>query len=196
MVRPAEDEIRRLNSVAQEMFDSGDESGYLVAVATNQHAAFRRSKRPSSSLERELFIDAARLRGAQEGFQVDESSGGLDLIAVDGTQIRKYRIKSGKKTASAGYEFKCGLGSSLLVTEPDAMFLEERWILGYIGSDDHTLDEVIAAQLTGFKETRSGPVVLELGLVIHLSRTPPPTGFVSTDEDLDGFDDASDVGIA
>lgn len=200
MVRPPENEIRRLNCVAREMFDSSEESGYLVGVATGHHPAFRRSKRPSSSLERELFVEAARRAASREGFDVDESGGGLDLLAADGARARKYRVKAGSRTAAGDYRFVCGLGSSLLTTEPDTLLLEERWILGYLSSDDHTLNEVIAAHVTGFKENGgSGPVTLTLGPVIPLSITPPPRSFTSTDEGLDGFDDdgeADDIGVA
>lgn len=124
----------------------------------------------------------------------------LDLVAIDETRVRKYRVKAGMRTASGDYKFVCGLGSSLLTSEPDTLFPEDRWVLGYISSDDHTLDEAIAAQVMGFKESGgSGPVSLVLGPVIRLSHTPPPRGFTSAEEGLDGFDngdEADDAGAA
>lgn len=195
MVHPSAGEIQRLQAVAREMFESGDESGYLVGVATAQHRAFRRSRRPSSALERELFVDAARRAASREGFGIDDTNGGVDLIALEGRRLRKYRVKRGSKTAAGDYRFMCGLGSSLLTTEPDTLYVEERWILGYLSSDDHTLEEVIAAQVVGSEG--AGPVNLLLGTIIRLSDAPPPKGFTSTDEGLEGFDDddAGEAGV-
>lgn len=197
MVHPSTDEIRRLKIVAREMSESGDESGYLVGVATAQHPSFRGSRRPSSALERELFVDAARSAASREAFYVDDTNGGVDLIAVDGDRMRKYRVKRGSKTAAGDYKFLCGLGSSLLTTEPDGLYIEERWVLGYFSSNDHTVDEVIAAEVVGSKGAR--PATLLLGTIIQLSEVPPPKGFTSTDEGLDGFEDegeAGDAGVA
>jgi hypothetical protein len=171
------------------MFESGDESGYLVGVATGQHSAFRRSRRPASALERELFLDAARRAASREGFYLEEANGGVDLIASDGGHLRKYRVKRGARTADGGYKFVCGLGSSLLAIEADALYMETRWLLGYISGDDHTLEEVIAAEVIGTEGNGNGPVTLLLGTVIRLTDAPMPPGFTSTDEGLDGFDD-------
>ncbi len=183
------------------MAEAGDESGYLVGVATANHHAFQRSRRPASSLERELFLDAARAAASREGFFVDEASGGVDLIASNGWHLRKYRVKRGDRTTDGSYRFVCGLGSSLLTTEADTLIVEERWILGYVSSEDHTLDEVIAAAVIGSEGTGNGPVTLLLGPVIPLLDAAPPPGFTSTDEGLNGFDaeggeEEGDAGVA
>lgn len=198
MVHPPEDEVRRLKSVAHEMCESGDESGYLVGVATGQHGSFRHSRRPSSALERELFLDAARGVASREGFFIDETNGGVDLIAGDGGDLRKYRIKRGTRAADGTYRFVCGLGSSLLTAEADSLYSESRWLLGYISGDDHTLEDVIAAEVVGSEG--NGPVRLRLGTIIQLTGITPPPGFTSADEGLDGFDEEEgeegDVGAA
>ncbi|TFV52496.1 hypothetical protein [Blastococcus sp. TF02A-35] len=187
MVRPPETEVHSLKAIAREMSEIGDESGYLVGVATDQHRSFRRTRRPASALERELFLDAARRAASREGFAIEEVSGGVDLIASGGGHLRKYRVKRGTRTADGAYRFVCGLGSSLLTTEVDALFVEERWLLGYISSEDHTLDEIIAAEVVGSEG--NGPVTLLLGAVIPLIDMTPPPNFTSTEEGLDGFDD-------
>ena len=184
------------------MFESGDESGYLVGAATAQHSAFSRSRRPSSALERELFLDAARRAASREGFYLDEANGGLDLIAGDGGHLRKYRVKRGTRTVDGMYRFMCGLGSRLLITEADALYTETRWLLGYVSSDDHTLEEVIAAEVVGSQGSGNGPVTLNLGIIIRLTSSAPPPGFTSSNEGLDGFgdderdDDEGDAGAA
>ncbi|HEY3716988.1 MAG TPA: hypothetical protein VGL39_20880 [Jatrophihabitantaceae bacterium] len=195
MVHPSPDETRHLKAIAREMFESGEESGYLVGVATAHHPAFSRSRRPSSALERELVLDAVRRAASREGVFVEDLSGGVDLVTSDGGHIRRYRVKRGERSTS-GYRFVCGLGSSLLTAEPDGLFVEDRWLLGYISSDDHTLDEVVAAEVVGHRGDGGGPVVLILGTVIRLSDAPPPDGFTSTDEGLSGFDDDDEAGGA
>ncbi|MFL6163605.1 MAG: hypothetical protein ACJ74U_15455 [Jatrophihabitantaceae bacterium] len=194
MVHPPADEIRRLKVVAREMLESGEESGYLVGVATRQHDAFGKSRRPSSALERELFLDAVRGVASREGFGLEEPNGGLDLIDYGDGRLRRYRVKRGTRTASGEYNFLCGLGSSLLTSEPDTLLPEDRWVLGYICNDDHTLDEVIAGEVVGSEG--AGPVKLVLGPIIRLSDAPPPKGFTSTEEGLDGFDDDDEAGEA
>lgn len=186
MVRPPDSEIHHLKAIAQEMSEIGDESGYLVGVATDQHASFRRTRRPASALARELFVDAARRAASREGFAIDEVSGGVDLITSGGGHLRKYRVKRGTRTADGAYRFVCGLGSSLLTSEIDALFVEERWLLGYISSEDNTLDEIVAAEVVGSEG--NGPVTLLLGAVIPLIDMAPPPNFTSTDEGLDGFE--------
>jgi len=192
MSHPSDVEIQRLKAVAREMIESGDESGYLVGVAAAQHSSFGNTRRPSSAMERELFLDAARQAASREGLGIEEPCGGVDLIGVGGNYIRRYRIKRGARTSAGDFKFVCGLGSSLLTTEPDTLYIEERWILGYLSSNDHTVEEVIAAQVIGHKG--DGPVELVLGPIIPLSDGPLPDGFTSTDEGLDGFDDADEAG--
>lgn len=187
MVRPQDPEILQLQAIARDMLDAGEESAYLVDLGVALHPAFSNSRRPSSAMARELYIEAARRGASQHGLGIDESNGGLDLITVSGGRIRRYRVKQGEQLASGGYKFVTGLGSRLLTSEPDSLYIEERWILGYLRSDDHTLSEVIAAEVVGSEG--EGPVTLLLGTVVHLSSTPPPAVFTSTDEDLPGFDD-------
>lgn len=193
MVRPPDSEIQQLQAVAREMLDSGEESAYLVEVAVDQHPSFANSRRPASAMARELYIDAARRGASQQGLGIDETNGGLDLIAVTGNRIRRYRVKQAERLACGDYKFVVGLGSRLLTSEPDSLLIEERWIVGYLRGDDQTLDEVIAAEVVGSEG--DGPVTLLLGTIIQLSTTPPPPGFTSTDEDLPGFgDEEGDAG--
>lgn len=196
MVHPTGDEIRRLKAVAWEMSEGGGESGHLVGVATSQHPSFTNSSRPAGWLERELFLDAARRAAQREGFAVESDNGAFDVVSVGNSRIRKYRVKRGHRTAGGDYRFVCGLGSTLLTTECDLLYVEERWILGYFSTDDHTIDEIIAAEVVGGAETRTGPVLLRLGAIVNLLDSSPAVSheFVSTDEGLFGFDNDEDEG--
>lgn len=187
MVRPSSDEVASLKQVAREIRDTTDESGYRVDVAVGQHRAFSHSRTPASSLERSLVLDAARRGASQAGLGAEEISGGLDIIAMSDATIRRYRVKRVKVTAEGDYEVLCGEGSSLLVSNPEALYREEKWILGYITSDDHTIDRLIAAEIVDWRG--NGPVRLVFGILIDLSDDQPPRGFESTDEGLEGFDE-------
>ena len=187
MVRPSDDEIDGLLRVAQEIRDSSDESGYAVDVAIAQHDAFTHTRGPASQLERSLISDAARRGAVQAGFSAEEVSGGLDIIAMSDVTIRRYRLKRVRVNAVGQLVAICGVSSTLLVSDPDSMFPQEKWILGYVTSDDHTIDRLFAAEVVDWRG--SGPVQLLLGPIIDLSGTQPPRGFVSTDEDLEGFEE-------
>ncbi|MGH3793870.1 MAG: hypothetical protein ACRDSP_03170 [Pseudonocardiaceae bacterium] len=104
----------------------------------------------------------------------------------DGT-VRRYRVKRVKLNAKGDYEVICGAGSSLLVSDDETFFREEKWILGYIMSDDHTIDRLIAAEIVNWRG--DGPVYLVLGPIIDLSDDQPSRGFTSTDEGLPGFEE-------
>lgn len=179
-----------LKRVAREIRDSADESGYSVGVAVRQHEAFSHTRGPASALERSLVLDAARRGASQAGLGFEEVSGGLDIITTSGDTIRRYRVKRVRLDAEGDVEVICGAGSSLLVSEPDSLLREEKWVLGYIMSDDHTIERLMAAQVVGW--SGDGPVYLQLGPIINLNDHQPPPGFTSTDEGLPGFEDEED----
>lgn len=190
MVRPSDAEIADLMQVAREIRDTTDESGYSVGVAVRQHEAFSRTRGPASALERSLVLDAARRGASQAGLWIEDVSGGLDIVTTSDCTIRRYRVKRVKLNAQGDYEVICGEGSSLLVSDPESLLHEEKWIFGYILSDDHTIDRIMAAEIVNWRG--DGPVYLELGPQIDLSADQPPRGFTSTDEGLPGFDEEDD----
>lgn len=195
MVRPPDAEIAKLMQVAREIRDTTDESGYSVGVAVHQHQAFSRTRGPASSLERSLVLDSACRGASQAGLGIKEvSGGGLDIVTMSDSTMRRYRVKRVKLNAEGDYEVICGEGSSLLVSDEETFFREEKWILGYIMSDDHTIDRLIAAEIVNWRG--DGPVYLVLGLIIDLSDDQPPRGFTSTDEGLPGFEEEEEDGEA
>jgi len=161
-----------------------------VDVAVGQHDAFTQSEGPASLLERALVLDAAQRGASQAGFGIERVSGSLDLLAAEDATLRRYRIKRVTLDKDGNYGAICGAGSALLTSDPDSLFVEEKWIFGYTTADDHTIDSLIAAEIVGWDG--DGPVRLRFGPVIDLSEHKPPRGFVSTDEGLDGFEDDSE----
>ena len=195
MVRPSDAEIAGLMQVAREIRDTTDESGYRVELAVGQHGAFSHTRAPASALERSLILDAARRGAFRAGLGTEEVSGSLDIITMSDGTIRRYRVKRVNLTAEGNYEVICGRGSSLLVSDPESLFREEKWILGYVTSDDHTIERLIAAEIVNWRG--EGPVYLVFRTIVDLSDNQPPRGFTSTDEGLPGFEeedsDAGDV---
>lgn len=187
MVHPSAGEIAALKVVAREILDTTDESGYSVDRAVAQHEAFSRSRGPASSLERALILEAARRGARHAGLGTDEVSGSLDIVAHSNGVVRRYRVKRVKLTKEGDYEVLCGQSSTLLTTDPEALFRDEKWIFGFVTTEDHTISRMIAAEIIDWRG--NGPVRLVLGTTILLSDDEPPRGFVSTDEGLDGFDD-------
>ena len=114
------------------------------------------------------------------------------MITTADSVVRRYRVKRVKLTRDGDYEVLCGESSSLLVADYASLFREEKWVLGYVTSDDHTIDRLIAAEIVGW--SGNGPVRLLFGTIIDLSDDQPPRGFISTDEGLDGFDEGDDAG--
>lgn len=186
MVHPTAREIEALKTVAREVRDTAEESGYSVDRAVGQHASFSRTRGPASALERSMVLDAARKGAIAAGVSSDDVSGGLDLVTFADGVVRRFRVKRMNVTRDGDYEVLCGEGSTLLVSDYESMFREEKWIFGYVMSDDHSIDRLVAAEIVDWRG--NGPVRLLFGTIIDLSDDQPPRGFVSTDEGLDGFD--------
>lgn len=187
MVHPAAAEIDRLKIVACEIHDTTDESAHSIDGAINMNPAFRHSHRPSRLLERELVLDAARRGALDADFTTSDVGGGLEIVAHSKSCIRTYRLKRVTRGKTGQYQAVCGAGSSLLQADPESLFREEKWVLGFVTDDDHTVKSVVAAEIVGW--SGSGPVTLQFGTVIDLTDSQPPRSFTSTDEDLEGFED-------
>ncbi len=192
MVHPSAREIEALKVVAREIRDTAEESGYSVDRAVSQHASFSRTRGPASALERSLILDAARRGATVAGVSTEEVAGSLDVVTIANGVIRRFRVKRVNVTRDGDYEVLCGEASTLLVTDYESIFREEKWIFGYVMSDDHTIDRLIAAEIVDWRG--NGPVRLVFGTIIDLSDDQPPRGFVSTDEGLDGFGEGDGAG--
>lgn len=187
MVRPSESEIAKLRQVAREICESAEEGGHSVEGALRQHESFVQSRGPGSALERALVLDAARRGAVSAGLMVDSVSGGLEIVAMSGLDVRRYRVKRVEQKQDGQIVALCGVGSSLLVADPEAIGRDENWILGFMTAEDHTVARLFAAEVIDWSGT--GPVRLKLGPLIDLTDQPAPRRFISSDEDLEGFDD-------
>lgn len=181
-------ELDALRTIAREIRDSAEESGHTVGTAVAQHEAFGRTRGPASTLERSLVLDAA-CRGASRAGAgaVQVPGGGLDIVTSGGDTVRTFRVKRVTLGQDGELVVMCGAGSSLLVAEPEGLLRQERWVLGFVTSDDHTVDRLLAAEVVDW--AGDGPYRLVFGTVIELDEELLPPGFTSHDEGLDGFDD-------
>lgn len=189
MVRLTDFELSALHSVASEIRSFVEELAHTVDTALDQHESFRRTKVPSSDLERALVMDGARRGASRAGLSSRDESNGLEVISTANLTERYFRVKRVTVKADGEVDAICGRGSSLLVREPDTLMVQEKWILGFTTDDDHTIDRLFVAEVRDWLETGPGPVHLVLGPIIDLTTGTPPRGFTSTDEDLEGFED-------
>lgn len=193
MTRPSQAELDRLRAVAGEICETMEADGYLVTRAVDNHASFRDGRGPSGSLERALVKHAAERGASRAGVHAERRTGGLELVSIDGRVQRTYRIKTATRKADGELDLVCGAGSTLLKSgNGESMFLEENWVLGFVTTDDHTIDEILVAQVIG--HYGENPVHLILSDPIALTPAPSPLGFTSSDEDdLPGFEDDNDA---
>lgn len=183
-------ELAGLRLVAAEIRESMEESSFQIDAAVGQHEAFSQSQRPASELERALIKDAARRGASRAGIGYEQDSGSLDLITSSGNTLRRFRVKKLTVNLDGRFVGYCGIGSSLLASEPESLMRDEKWLLGYVTAEDHTIDHLIAAEVVGWEG--NSPVRLLLGPAVSLDQPQSPLGFVSTDEGLAGFDDSGE----
>lgn len=179
--------MARVRAVADEVRETLAAESHLIDNAVSQHSAFRDGSGPAGGLERALIKYGAARGASVAGIWPERVAGGLDLVSQDGVVVRRYRLKSARRRRDGSPDVVCGAGSTLLKPPGDSLFREERWILGFVTSDDHLIEEMFAAQIVGHHG--ENPVHLDLGPIVDLNGTPAPLGFTSTDEGLDGFDD-------
>ena len=190
MVRPPAAEVAKLMQVAREIRDTAEAEGYTVSVALRQNTAFSRTRRSGSSMERDMVLEAARCGASKASLPFEDVLGGLNIVATSDTTIRRYRVRSVKLSVKGEYDVVCNGDSSLmtlLASEPESFYSEEKWIFGFIMSEDHTADHLMAAEIVGWRG--DGPFHLLFGTIIDLSDDQPPPGFTSTNEGLDDFDE-------
>lgn len=184
-----------LLQVAYEVRESLDADGHCIRSALDQHQSFDESGGPASILLRSM-VKAAVLKEVSRSGDLfsDTSSGAVDLVSYHGDTSRRFRLKAATVNAHGAFEFVVGDGSSLLQAEEDALWREERWVLGYTTTQDFQLRDIFVAEIIGISDTKVKKLIL--GDLISLTHHLGPVGpaFVSDEEDsLPGFDDETAV---
>ncbi|WP_330474741.1 hypothetical protein [Terrabacter sp. C0L_2] len=191
----------RLHSLADELREVFSERGHAIDKALSRDVAFRRTKRPKSTLVRELVLTGVEGATTKLGLSCIPVVGGSCDVQdiVEGVDRRFRVLKAGIAPETGEYDIVASSDAILTVTEaePDALFPTERWVLGYTVDDEGMLVDLFAAKVLGLSEDSVPRLVLgpvtELGLS---GSRPTPTGggFHPVDEDdLEGMD-AGEVG--
>lgn len=196
-------ELQLLAIVAAEAYEAVDGEAFTVDVALSQNPSFRASRESGNSLERSILKPAIRRGASNAGLGVDPVGSGIELVSIDtgGRPVRRlYRLRRVERAREdQQLRVVCSRDSTLLRTDPDELWNVERWLFGYRFSDDHTLAELLVAEILGFEDKGVGPLRVLLGNPYPLSPNPVPGGFVSTDESLfpeedeDGQDEHGEV---
>lgn len=191
------EELRALHQVADWIRDEVEESGYLVAKATDLHPAFGETGELASLMVRNLVVSGARQGARTVGLTPTQAHNGWDLVWSEVGTYRKYRIKKARKGRYGAFEMLVGTNSSLMKALPESLIGEEQWVLGYTVSADRGIEEVFAAKILGVTDHKVPQLVLGTSVSLG-SGDPPPHGgkFTSKEEDfLPGFgnNDADDI---
>lgn len=179
-----------LDTLADELHDAFSARGYKIEVATGLDPAFRRTKRPQSSLGRDLVLSTIEATAPSLGLSTAPVSGGsLEVAMYTAEAVYMFRVLKARFDAECA-EYRIIINSKSMLevqTEEGAFLLPQRWVLGYTVTADGILDQVFAAEVLG--ATGNGPYELKLGPVMLLGTTfgpnpsGPSTGFQPSDED-------------
>lgn len=180
--------IDQLSVVAHEAREVFEERGYAVGAAIGLDPAFRRSRRPSSALNRELISAAIEVGAVRAGLHCGSSSGGaVELHIESAPRWAVLRLKSAKKAADGTYRIVTNSSSTWGAFDEETLVYEEPWVFGYTLSSAG-LDEIFVAHVDAI--TEGAPGVLILGEPILLGKPSPSTGgFQPADESLPGFEE-------
>jgi hypothetical protein len=195
-----------LHSLADDLRETFSERGHSIEKAVSADRAFRRTKRPQSSLVRELVLDGVEAASSKLGLGcIPVTGGSRDVQVFIDNADRRFRVlKANVHFETGEYEIVASSDAIMTITEaePDSLYPTERWVLGYTVDADGILAQIFAARVYGLSNDTVprlllGPVT-ELGTqIVPLS---PRGGFHPVDEDeLDGMDAADheeDAGLA
>jgi hypothetical protein len=190
------DEQARLDELAYWIRELFSERGHRIGAALEHDPSFSDGELGRSALARMMMRTAVAAASGRTGMNVIPGDGGARTVqSFDGRYDRRYRVLSANKQPDGSYRI---LSSSdkILEVDPDSMFVEEPWVLGYTLNLDNQVEDLFVAQV--LDRTEGDPGQLVLGPVhTLLGRQPPTDGdFRTTDEGLPGFEDEDDEGAS
>lgn len=188
-----------MHRLADEVREVFEDRGYLVGTATALDVAFRRSRRPQSTLSRSLVLDALEEAAGRLGLgSKSVGGGGYDIGYIDGGIDHRFRVRKADVDADSGeYDIICKDDSILVIedAEPDSIFRTERWIFGYTVDDLGMVADIFAARVLGVTEGSVPRIRMSAAQPLGSTRpVGPPTGtYIPADEDdLEGFEEGLD----
>lgn len=182
--------------IVTEIQESWAETGHRVRSALELDEDFTINGAPQSELSR-AKIGAAFKRGAGKSkfFNFSTGPGGSKEASIIEQGVeRVVRLLKGTRNDAGDIVIRAKDRSILENLEPDSLYPQERWVMGYILSED-TIAEIFVAKVLDVLEGNPGQLVL--GTVTYLEGATQPgpngNGFQSEDEDLDWGDDEGDA---
>lgn len=181
--------------VVTEIRETWADSGHHVRIALDLDEDFSASGGPQSELSR-AKIGAAFRRGAGKSKRCNFAfgpGGSREVTVIDDGAERIVRLLKATLNDAGEIVIRAKDRSMLENLEPDSLWPQERWVLGYILTED-TVATIFTARVIDVLEGNPGRLVL--GPVTHLegSALPGPGGgFRSDDEDLDWGNDEGDA---
>ena len=192
MTQIDDESLEALNQIAGVMRDVFDERGHAVSTAIGLDKAFRRSRRPTSALTRDLVIEGMEVGAAQAGVWCDPGPGGSQELHMEVLgRPAVFRLKVAEQRATGDYKIVTNNVSNWGNLDEDTLVYEEPWVFGYT-TKGQSIGEVFVAKVLGI--TEGTPGVLILGHPIILGhRLLPSKGFTPADEELEGFEDLEEI---
>jgi hypothetical protein len=182
--------------IVTEIRESWAETGHRVRSALELDEDFTINGGPQSELSR-AKIGAAFRRGARKSklFSFAFGPGGSKEVSIieDGAE-RFVRLLKATRNEAGDIVIRAKDRSMLENLEPDSLYPQERWVLGYVLSED-TIAEIFMAKVLDVLEGNPGRLVLGPVTYLEGAMLPGPNGggFRSDDEDLDWGDDEGDA---
>lgn len=190
------EELARLEELSYWVRELFSERGHNIGSALDQDPCFRDGERGRSGLAR-MMMQAA-VSGAtsrMDSLSLMTGEGGVRLVqSIDRGHDRRYRVLSAKKQPDDSFRI---LSSSdkILQVDHNSLFTEEPWVLAYTLDADNQVDDLFAAQVLDRLDGDPGELVLGPEYLLA-GRPPTGGGFQPTDEDLPGYDDEGEEGVA
>jgi hypothetical protein len=193
---PPSEEMRTLHGIADELLEEFEARGHRIEGAIEKDPAFDRGY-VESSLGRSLIENAVLQAAVRRGVQhPDVPGGGFELQFIEGFHDRRYRIRQAKRRGGGTLYVPTNNASGLAPADghPDhpSLIDLDQWVFAVVRDNSGAIAEVVVSRVVGATEGLPGRLVFADEITLGSSDDRPPTGFMPSDEDLDGFDEEDD----
>lgn len=203
MSRPNQAEFEQLDCLADDLRESYSERSYRVDSALALDAGFDTGD-ARSALERGLVLNSLAVGCGLLGVDFRTANGSGRELRFEGALVdRRYRVRRARRLADGEIVVHVSSDASLATNPDDPAELSlfddavvDDWaFLWLLAPDRRTIQEVLAAEVTGYTEGRPGRLKFGIVRALGTVQDPTPLGFRPAEEDLDlGDDDESDEG--
>lgn len=189
--------MQALHSLADHIREEFSYRGYRIGSALELDPAFRRDRRPQSSLTRSLLLDAIDRHAGGLGLNVIPTpGGGKEIELVHEMVARRFRVQKSEWDEELG-SFRTICNSDSVLTLPDveihSFYKYEHWTFGFTAENVGNLDKIFAAPILGLTEGIVKYLILGQITLLGTGSAPDPNSeFMPGDDDGLDFGDAAD----